>query len=439
MLDFTRRVLRGDWEALTKCALVAGAVGALISLMSSVYSSAQPYLLWFSTIGAISFLFLLFFAIIRSVHRTISNRRYHNESYDKEFAKFSDLISKNATGTTSNPLSSISREISTLYCGYRGIVARDKEPAVQIDMKAILNGMNAKREELDNLLESVKTRRSDILRETASNEDNLIGYFNRPHAVVLEEDIPSSYSQSMTSMPYQKCDYVGLHAIIDALSQNSVAFDSAESIPYVLGAGGFLVYPKFNELYFLMRSSRNDTYPFRLHVFGGNFEPNVGAPWTGYDRDLKANAEREIFEESGTSVEIDDSLMFVHKEVANPAITSHVIGDTSNWRRLMKYIPVHYCGIVIDEKQYRRLEERIKDRAENMPGEGTVYPIEFSGLQKALENVEMWVPVAWYSIMLWLYLGAPCQNGEPIFNRSRARRLFRSVIRSMSHGALRSR
>ena len=130
-----------------------------------------------------------------------------------------------------------------------------------------------------------------------------------------------------------------------------------------------------------------------------------------YDRSLSLNAEREIMEESGCTLNVDGSLSIVHRENTSP--------DKTGWAAKQNYLPVHHVGVVIPKDQIKTIRGS---------SEGNVHKINICNLGKKMSNLDHWIPVAWMTVMTWLYLDAPCQNDKPVFKKSDVREQVKIIL-----------
>lgn len=233
------------------------------------------------------------------------------------------------------------------------------------------------------------------------------GRVNTPHAFVLDEHLRSGYQTSVDEICYFNGSYNLLTAIAEAAATHNV------EVPRVLGAGALVVCPQSDEILLLNKALPSQTPVY--HVFGGNFEPRLRLPGASYDLDLEVNAQREVIEESGLAVSVHGCAYVMHLETANRKL--------AGWEARQRFLPLHFLGALIDQDQLKELRGS---------EEGSVKTIRFEVLAEELSRIEQWIPAAWTTVMLWLKLGAPCQDGRPVMARKAALQTYKSVMKRLS-------
>jgi hypothetical protein len=259
------------------------------------------------------------------------------------------------------------------------------------------------------LTDTLRRRYQSKIQEWDKNSNLPCIRMNSPHAIAFASSVLDAQPSDNPQIEYLPSDYVVWKVLQELVWQQDEAGFEVR-YPRVIGAGGFLVDPFRNELIFQLRSNRNDFGGGLLHCFGGNFEPNLSISGHSPDRNLIANAEREILEESSVAVSVDGTVCIWHDELAQPAFAN---------RPIPLYYPVHYCGIVLSSEQCGRLHGTT---------EGEIMRIGFHELQEYLAEPQKWMPTAHSTAMAWLSIGAPCSFGQPIFNKTKAIEMYANLI-----------
>jgi hypothetical protein len=255
--------------------------------------------------------------------------------------------------------------------------------------------------------------RAHQLRDAAKTRPQV----DTAHALVFDEDI----ADAAGAYRFYATRYATLCALLQIIDAENSEHDV--SIPRVLGAGGLIVCLETREVIFLRRAKSKTMHPGRLHVFGGNLEPDPHEMGEfGRDRDLKGNAIREISEESSAQIkDFVGALVFAHKEIADPAIHDKDERGGDRWKRLMRNLPVHHCGVLVDRVQRDKMETH-----ETL--EGNPEPISIGDLERRLRDADDWVPAGWYTTMLWLWMGAPVQGPRALISEREAHAIAARIL-----------
>lgn len=374
---FLWELRNGHWNAATKLTAVVALIVPILNFFLKRYLKLPDSIA--DLLVPVICILILVIVLILNLNANHKKRKNRNVSYSSEIAKLSKrLASKNKFGV-------ITDIINTIYVGNAELTLIPERDTRDIDIKALSFMSKLSYEQF-------RRKYSEIVAEIR---------VNTAHALVPEGNISQSFDNSVTEIEFIKGDYAALRTLIENLSED-------EFVPRTLGAGGLLVSLE-QEIYLLNKGNLEKPL---FHVFGGNFEPNLNIPGMSYDRSLSLNAEREIMEECGCTLNVDDSLFIVHRENSSP--------DKKGWASRQSYLPVHYMGVVIP-----------KDQLKMMRGspEGKIHKIKMCDLADSMSNLDHWIPAAWLTVITWLYLGAPCQNGKPVFSKSDARKQFEAILR----------
>lgn len=250
--------------------------------------------------------------------------------------------------------------------------------------------------------------------DTESNSPTIS--VNTPHALVFDDELESGILQNESLIPAVKADYSTLLALLNNINRHRAV--GPFQVPRILGAGGLVVYQPKGEV--LLQVRNNSDNSGKLHVFGGNFEPNLKLPGQSFDANLKLNAERELHEETGAVLSVEGAMLLIHKE--RPG--SFGGADKSTASDLAKaHLPIHFLGVSLDQAQYDRV---LEIRA--IHAEGRVIFLSLEELKEKLLQPGQWVPAGWVTVMFWLFIGAPCSGGRKTFSSRKAKATFREIL-----------
>lgn len=409
--EFARALNRFPEQAMGLLGLFLGVAAAVVAYASAAENSwAQTAFGWISLFSGA---WLSWFAF-RNVRRFVVQRRRETRDFQKDVSKFRAVLGSAKSPIVGAFAKRALESVVTLYCGTRvPLVVADQRDGQSVFRQVVTAADPAW---ADGAVRELAHRAKAMA--TAWNEQHNEAEIraNVSHALVFDPDLPDTYNQGLNEIRCTGTDYVRYRSVLEFLRDSPPDRSPMISVPIVLGSGGFLVYPDDGEVVVQRRSAAVDTQPKKLHVFGGNFEPDIKVPGLGHDLDLRSNAAREIAEESRALINVDDCVVALHKE---RTIQSQM-GERAEWAAHSRFLPAHFLGIVLTKAERARL----KGSAEGEP-----HPIVLTNLVSSLRDTGNWVPAAWLTIMLWLYLGAPCQGGQRFMSSWRARRMFKDVLR----------
>jgi hypothetical protein len=398
---------------------IVGIMSLLLGLAAAIgsyFSAAQPnmvqtVLFWL----ALPFLALLVLVILDLLWKWNAVRRISKLNFEQQAAEFCAELRGATSPTVAAFAKSSLGSVKILFCGNR--VPTLMEVPAPREARSVFPRVVAKLEPTTtaNAKRFLSERARALATAWDEQRDQAQIRANVAHALVFDDELASDYTQGLNEIRFVESDYIQLRCILE-LAATLNAEDLAKiQIPMVLGAGGLLVYPQKGEIIFHDRSANVDTQPGKIHVFGGNFEPDIKIAGLGHDVDLKSNAVREIAEETRAIVNVDDCLVVLFRENADPA----EVKPGAEWKRFARFLPAQFLGVVLTERERARILGSTEGKTE-------VY--KNSELVAKLRNTKNWVPMGWLTVMLWLYLGAPCQAGERFMSPRKARRMFKEVL-----------
>lgn len=385
------------------------ALGAVVSLLLQYAGFDSKALLILAALGTLAFFVLSLVPSIlsRRVEKAHTARpHFLNEGAILEFRAALEGLATAGAGTRSDRAREVLGNIQTLYC------VRNVEPLIEpcaLSGKDISEVLAAKVWPGGSVQERANALR--LMAQTIRSELSV----NTPHALVFDEDIIQRGHYR-----YVPAQYAELCAILALASSDKANPDVR--IPLTLGAGSLIVCPELRVVIFLRRAQSKTMHPKKLHVFGGNLEPYLGNPGERYDKGLESCARRETQEESSfANMDKFGTMVLAHKERADESIQEVEAGGSDNWKRLMRNLPVHYCGVSVDKPTAERM-------LQFMSPEGRPEAIAVSELEARLSAVEDWVPAGWYTTVLWLWMGAPSQGVRALVGPRAARKMASRIL-----------
>ena len=209
---------------------------------------------------------------------------------------------------------------------------------------------------------------------------------NDPHALLVETPL---WHANHLNFDIKTIDFAG----ILALREEGLK-------PKILSANAILICPDTEELLVHVRSNKSDTYPSKIHIFGGAYMPttqNNVAPDRG---GFKSTLVREILEETQLSITFGGKVPLLITEELETG-----------------FIQVNFLGVCIDE-------EMLEDLDSNW--EGTIQRISFSQINDFLADKGISiVPSGRAMILSWLALGAPGTKFRQRFGNYSAKDIFK--------------
>jgi hypothetical protein len=360
---------------------------------------------------------VLLWTLVVGLRKVFVSNALDSLDFEKQVANFQAELRRAKSPTISSFAGKALGSVQTIYCGKRipNVVPAPENHDVPSVLQQVVAGLepNSAEEARRQILERAKSRATAWDDNTCRAQVRA----NVAHALVFDRDLPSRYVQALNEIRYFKSDYIYYTSILQHIATLKGEDAAKAQVPMILGSGGFLVYPRGGEVVIQRRSSGVDIAPGKLHVFGGNFEPDLHIPGLGHDFDLKSNAAREIAEESRAILSVDDCIVVLHKEdfASNQGV------EGGDWKSRAKYLPAHFLGVVLSDLERSRIMGS---------SEGQTEIVHRRDLVATLRETKDWVPGGWLTVMLWLYLGAPCQGGERFVWAWQARRMFKQVLRS---------
>ncbi len=200
---------------------------------------------------------------------------------------------------------------------------------------------------------------------------------NRPHGVITGS--PRSLRATQT-YPFIGVDY----ALITAAR-------AAGHKPHIMSAGGIVFCPSAGKVLLQQRSDKVETFPGKLHVLGGNYEPATLVNENDDLREagksgLRRTAIREIHEESGLAVTLAEN---------HPHLVFHE--DATG------FIGLVFLGVAVGSTQLSGVVGTHQ--------EGGVKFYSFKEIGDLAEAGQLaFVPTGLQTLMFWLSLGAPDGN-----------------------------
>lgn len=174
--------------------------------------------------------------------------------------------------------------------------------------------------------------------------------------------------------------------------------------PNVISCGAVVVCPESKKIILHRRSASSSTYPGKLHILGGAYQPpqkRIPFDIPGDRDNLDFTMIREIFEESGTIIRPFSEPVCVAEEV-----------DTG----FIQYVSL---GVRITNEQCKQIKEN---------DEGDIFCVSFKQLPRLLQDSRDWVPTGRAHLLMWLALGAPGAGLFPRFDGASPKELFSRIV-----------